>query len=87
MEISQRPGQAEDSPGHRWAGILGTGVAVVTLILPLVMIASYTPFSSNAQPVSQSNLSTSKCRTDSNEIIKNCHATGSLLIEASSDIQ
>ncbi|MEM8722847.1 MAG: hypothetical protein AAGE84_26770 [Cyanobacteria bacterium P01_G01_bin.39] len=51
MEISQRPGQAEDSPGHRWAGILGTGVAVVTLVLPLVMIASYSPFSSNAQPI------------------------------------
>ena len=51
MEVSQRPGKAEDSPGHRWAGILGTGVAVVTLTLPIVMIASYTPFSSNAQPV------------------------------------
>ncbi|MBE9042800.1 hypothetical protein IQ255_00010 [Pleurocapsales cyanobacterium LEGE 10410] len=50
MEVSQRPGQAEDSPGHRWAGILGTGVAVVTLILPIVMIASYSPFSSNPQP-------------------------------------
>lgn len=54
MEISQRPGQAEDSPGHRWAGILGTGVAVVTLTLPLVMIASYSPFSSNAQPAPNS---------------------------------
>ena len=50
MEVSQRPGQAEDSPGHRWAGILGTGVAVVTLTLPLVMIASYSPFSSDTQP-------------------------------------
>ena len=53
MEVSQRPGKAEDSPGHRWAGILGTGVAVVTLILPIGMIASYSPFSSNAQPVPQ----------------------------------
>ncbi|MCC0176478.1 hypothetical protein I4641_05735 [Waterburya agarophytonicola K14] len=51
MEVSQRPGKAEDSPGHRWAGILGTGVAVVTLTLPIVMIASYSPFDSNAQPV------------------------------------
>ena len=53
MEVSQRPGQAEDSPGHRWAGILGTGVAVITLTLPIVMIASYSPFSSNAQPIPQ----------------------------------
>ena len=51
MEVSQRPGKAEDSPGHRWAGILGTGVAVITLTLPIVMISSYTPFRSNAQPV------------------------------------
>ena len=50
MEVSQRPGKAEDSPGHRWAGILGTGVAVVTLILPIFMIASYSPIESNAQP-------------------------------------
>ena len=50
MEVSQHPGKAEDSPGHRWAGILGTGVAVVTLTLPIVMIASYSPFSTNAQP-------------------------------------
>ncbi|MDJ0593186.1 MAG: hypothetical protein QNJ72_24900 [Pleurocapsa sp. MO_226.B13] len=51
MEVSQRPGKAEDSPGHRWAGILGTGVAVVTLTVPIVMIASSSPIGSNAQPV------------------------------------
>jgi hypothetical protein len=51
MEVSQHPGKVEDTPGHRWAGILGTGVAVVTLTLPIVMIATYSPFSSNAQPI------------------------------------
>ena len=51
MEVSQRPGKAEDSPGHRWASVLGTGVAVVTLTLPIVMITSYSPFHSNAQPI------------------------------------
>lgn len=53
MEVSQRPGQAEEPPGHRWGKILGTGVAIVTLTLPIIMIASYSPFSSNAQPVPQ----------------------------------
>jgi len=53
MEVSQRPGQAEEPPGHRWAGILGTGVAIVTLTLPLMMIASYSPSESNAQPIPQ----------------------------------
>ena len=51
MEVSQRPGQVEEPPGHRWAGILGTGVAIVTLTLPLIMIASYSPSSSNAQSI------------------------------------
>jgi hypothetical protein len=51
MEVSQHPGKAEESPGHRWAGIIGTGVAVVTLTLPIIMIASSSSFSSNAQSV------------------------------------
>jgi len=51
MEVSQRPGKVEEPPGHRWAGILGTGVAIVTLTLPIVMISSYSPFSSNAEPI------------------------------------
>jgi hypothetical protein len=51
MQLSQRPEKADDSPDHRWAGILGTAVAVVTLTLPVVMISYYSPFSSNAQPV------------------------------------
>ena len=53
MEVSQRPGQVEEPPGHRWAGILGTFVAIVTLTFPLIMIASYPPFESNAQTVPQ----------------------------------
>ena len=51
MEVSQRPDKAEDSPDHRWARILGTSVAVATLTLPIIMIAYYSPFRSNAQPV------------------------------------
>ena len=51
MEVSQRPGQVEEPPGHRWAGILGTGVAIITLTLPIVMISNYSPFSSNAEPI------------------------------------
>lgn len=51
MELGQRTEQADDSPEHRWAKLLGTLVAVVTLTLPIVMIASYSPFRSNAQPI------------------------------------
>ena len=51
MEVSQRPDKADDSPEHRWAKILGTLVALATLTLPIVVIAYYSPFRSNAQPV------------------------------------
>ena len=64
MEVSQRPGKAEDSPGHRWAGILGTGVAVVTLTLPIFMIASYSPSGSNAQPTPRQANQLQEIRTD-----------------------
>ena len=53
MEVSQHPGKVEDPPGHRWARILGTVVAVITLTLPLTIIATYPPSSSNAQPLIQ----------------------------------
>lgn len=53
MEVSQRSGPVDEPPGHRWAGILGTSVAIVTLTLPLIMIASYSPSGSNAQRVPQ----------------------------------
>jgi hypothetical protein len=53
MDVSQRSGPVEEPPGHRWAGILGTGVAIVTLIFPMIMIATYSPSGSNAQPVPQ----------------------------------
>ena len=51
MESSQRPNKADDSPGHRWSGILGTSVALLTLTLPIVMITRYSPLSTNAQPI------------------------------------
>jgi hypothetical protein len=51
MELSQPSGRDADTPHHRWAGILGTVVAVLTIALPLLMIASYSPSRSNAEPL------------------------------------
>jgi hypothetical protein len=51
MELSQRSEKAADSPDHRWARILGTTVAVLTLTLPILMIVYRSPSSSNAQPL------------------------------------
>ncbi|PSB07823.1 hypothetical protein C7B62_18725 [Pleurocapsa sp. CCALA 161] len=66
MEVSQRSGPVEEPPGHRWAAILGTGVAIVTLTLPIIMIASYSPSGSNAQPIPQATYQT-KIRANSME--------------------
>ncbi|GAB4225974.1 MAG: hypothetical protein Kow0049_04490 [Stanieria sp.] len=51
MESSERSPNNLESPHHRWAGVLGTVVAIMTLILPLLVIAYYSPFSSNAEPL------------------------------------
>ncbi|BAU63622.1 unknown protein [Stanieria sp. NIES-3757] len=51
MDSSERSPNTSESPDHRWAGILGTVVAIMTLILPLLVIAYYSPVSSNAEPL------------------------------------
>ncbi len=53
MELSQSPSREPDSPHHRWAGLLGTVVAVSTITLPLLMIASYSPSRSDVEPMAQ----------------------------------
>ena len=53
MESSEQMSNNSDSPHQRWAGILGMFVAVVTLTLPLLTIAYYSSFSSNAEPLPQ----------------------------------
>ena len=51
MDLTQHSGKDADSPHHRWAGILGTTVAMITMVLPLIMIAYYSPSKSNAEPL------------------------------------
>ena len=54
MELSQMSGKEADSPPHRWANILGTIIAVLTITLPLLMISYYSPSRSNAETSPQS---------------------------------
>ena len=56
MDLSQRSGKDAESPHHRWAGILGTTVAIVTMTLPLIMIAYYSPSKINAEPLPQNTM-------------------------------
>ena len=50
MDSVRHSGNEGDSP-HRWARILGTIVAIVTVTLPVVMVAYYSPSKSNAEPL------------------------------------
>jgi hypothetical protein len=51
MDLSQRSNKDAESTPHRWAGILGTTVAILTITLPLIMVAYYSPSKSNAEPL------------------------------------
>jgi hypothetical protein len=39
MESSSPSGKTSEPPSHRWANILGTAIAILTLTLPLLAIA------------------------------------------------
>lgn len=46
MESSEPPANSSDANPHRWADILGTVIALLTLTLPLLVIAYYSSSSS-----------------------------------------
>lgn len=46
MDIGSRSNRASQQPDHRVANIIGTLIAVVTLILPAFVIFYYSQFSS-----------------------------------------
>ena len=46
MESSGLPGSTSDHPSHRWARLMGAAIAVVTLILPFLVVAYYSSSSS-----------------------------------------
>jgi hypothetical protein len=60
MESSGSSAKAVEAPGHRWAQILGTAIAVITLTLPTLIIAYYSTADARApeRPIPTSPLST-----------------------------
>jgi len=56
MDGSQTVGQDSEPHPHRWAGIVGTTIALITMTLPLIMIAHYSPSRINAEPVTSENV-------------------------------
>ena len=53
MESSEQISSTSDSPYHRWAGLLGMIVALITLTLPLLTIGYYSSVRINAEPISE----------------------------------
>ena len=41
MESTSPSGNASDPPDHRWAKIAGSAIALLTLTLPLLIVAYY----------------------------------------------
>ncbi|WP_267383588.1 hypothetical protein [Cyanobacterium sp. uoEpiScrs1] len=50
MEYSTSSGKVVESPTHRWAYIIGTTIALLTLTLPMFAIAYYSPQNRRAGP-------------------------------------
>ncbi|MEG3438685.1 hypothetical protein V0288_16260 [Pannus brasiliensis CCIBt3594] len=51
MESSSPSGKTSEPPSHRWANIVGTAIAILTLTLPLIAIG-YNPAPRNLEPLS-----------------------------------
>ncbi len=51
MESSSPSGKVSEPPAHRWTHVMGTVIAIVTLTLPIFIIAYYS--SNRAQPLPQ----------------------------------
>ncbi|HAC65934.1 MAG TPA: hypothetical protein DCF68_20980 [Cyanothece sp. UBA12306] len=43
MQSSTPSGKVSEPPPHKWAYIVGTIIAILTLTLPLLVIAYYSP--------------------------------------------
>ena len=46
MESTSPSGNASEPPDHRWAKIVGSAIALLTLTLPLLIVAYYSSNSS-----------------------------------------
>jgi hypothetical protein len=57
MESSGPSGNSSEPAYQRWAGILGTLIAVMTLTLPVLTISYYSSSNSNAESLPKENVS------------------------------
>ncbi|MGL5807416.1 MAG: hypothetical protein ACRC2R_24625 [Xenococcaceae cyanobacterium] len=56
MESSGPSGNSSEPAYQRWAGVLGTVIAVMTLTLPVLTISYYSSSNSNAESLPPKNL-------------------------------
>ncbi|MEL4895826.1 hypothetical protein [Crocosphaera sp. Alani8] len=50
MESSSPSGKATEPPAHRWTHVMGIAIAILTLIVPVLVIAYYSSNSANSSP-------------------------------------
>ena len=58
MDSSSQSANASDKPPHRLADVVGTVIALLTLALPLFMIAHYSSSVELVQPITKTVLRT-----------------------------
>ncbi|MDJ0510085.1 MAG: hypothetical protein QNJ64_12655 [Crocosphaera sp.] len=54
MESSSPSGKVSEPPAHRWTNLMGIAIAMITLILPMFVIAYYS--SNQANPSKSTHL-------------------------------
>ena len=53
MESSSPSGSVTEPPGHRWTHFVGIAIAMVTLIVPILVIAYYSSSQADSSPSSR----------------------------------
>ncbi|MGK7887528.1 MAG: hypothetical protein AB4057_23225 [Crocosphaera sp.] len=53
MESSSSSGKVTEPPAHRWTHVMGIAIAIVTLIVPILVIAYYSSSQANSSPANR----------------------------------
>ncbi|MCH2243884.1 MULTISPECIES: hypothetical protein [Crocosphaera] len=56
MESSSPSGKVPEPPAHRWTNVMGIAIAMLTLIVPILVIAYYSSNQANSSPATRTYL-------------------------------
>ncbi len=53
MESSSPSGKVSEPPAHRWTHVMGIAIAILTLMVPILIIAYYSSNQADSSPSSR----------------------------------